>query len=77
MPAKCAANLLTFGPVVAVFFECREHPDGWSVLVQHRHWATTMFECESEHFEGLTLGELADVLEATLWQHSEGNADTR
>lgn len=77
MPPRCTANLLTFAPVVSVHFECRELNEGWSVLTRHRHYGTTLHECESDVYVGLTQGEALDVIDTVLWTLSAGNADTR
>lgn len=77
MPSKCAANLLTFGPVVSIEFECAERSNGWKIKVWHRHWGTSIYECEREEYEGLTLGEASDVLEAVLFTLSEANYGSR
>lgn len=66
MPDKCAANLLTHGPVVMVQFEVRPAGDYFELHVHHRHWATSLFECTADVFQSLTLEEVVDCIDATL-----------
>jgi hypothetical protein len=59
------STLLQYEPIVEAIMVMGWAPDGWEIIVTHRHSAGRFGACGRDVYEHLTLDELVDVVAAT------------
>lgn len=67
MPDDCGYRLTSFEPIVEGLVRLQYHADGWELAVRHRHYAGRFGECPVALYSCLTIQEVAETLEATVW----------
>jgi hypothetical protein len=66
MTHVCADRLTTLDAVIETHLHLECSNSGWTLWERHRHIGGLMTDCPASEYQSLTIGELLDILEATL-----------
>lgn len=65
-------RLTQYEPIDRAWIRLASIEDGWYMHITHAHRCGQPGDCESEQYTSLTLGEVLDVLDATLMTLGHG-----
>jgi hypothetical protein len=60
-------RLTSYGRIDGLLIELSQEMSGWRLIVRHRHQAGLFGDCDWDEYTSMTMGEVLDVIDATVF----------